>query len=157
MPEQNFDLSFGSAVELHLADVCPDLHAVGSGVHAESAADGAGDSDQALHSTEIVLRAIGNHAAQVRRGVHARQLAFENDGRLRSDELQNYPGQFAVAHKQVRTTAQELVRNMAIIEQPQEARNALMLMDAKQIGGAANAEVSQFRKRTPMKKLDIEL
>src|SRR6266404_1367470 len=157
MPAQNFDLPFGGAVHLHLADIRPDLHAVGSGVHAESAADGAGDSDQALHSTEIVLRAVGNRAAQVRRGVHARQLAFENDGRLWRHELQNYPGQFAVAHQEVRAAAQELVRNMAIIEQPQEARNALMLMDAKQIGGAANAEVSQFRKRTPMKKLEIEL
>src|SRR5580765_4304309 len=56
MPAQNFDLSLGRAVDLHLADVRPDLHAVGSGVHAESAADGAGDSDQALHSTKVMRR-----------------------------------------------------------------------------------------------------
>src|SRR5260370_5441797 len=57
MAFESFTFAGGGPVELHLADVAADLHAVGAGVHPEGASDGAGDADESFHAAEVVFRA----------------------------------------------------------------------------------------------------
>jgi hypothetical protein len=49
------------------------------------------------------------------------------------------------------------VLDVVFIEKPQEAGNAVMLLDAKQISRSANTERSEFGKRISRAKLDVEL
>ena len=62
-------------------------------------------------------------------------------------KLQHDPRQFAVADEQVRAAAEELVGHAVRVEQVQQIRNAFVLFDAKQIGGAADAERGQIGQR----------
>ena len=98
---EDFYLAFRGAVELDLADVAADLHAVCSSVHAKSASDRAGNADQTLHATQIVFRAEGDSAAEVSSGVHVGKIAFQDDFRVGFGELKDDPGEFAIADEQV--------------------------------------------------------
>ena len=149
MAPESFELALGSPVKLDFADVTANLHAIGTGVHAESAADGSGYSDKAFHAAEVVSRAESYSAAKVGRGVDLGKIAFEDDIRLRRDELKHHPGQFAVAHEQVRAAPEKLVRNAVGVEEIQELWNCLVLVYKQQVGGAADAERGEFSQGSP--------
>jgi len=67
----------------------------------EARADRAGNPDETLHTAEVVLGAVSDHAAEVGCGIHAGKISVEDDVGLGSCELQNDPGEFTVADKQV--------------------------------------------------------
>src|SRR5260370_28467461 len=106
MAAEDFDLPAGRPVELHFADVVTDLHAIGPGVHAQRAPNGAGNADEPFHAAKVVFRAEGDHAAKVCRGVDVLKVAVKNDIGLRTDELHNYPRQLPITNKQVRAAAE---------------------------------------------------
>src|ERR1700730_10510585 len=94
---EDFYLAVRRSIELYLPDVTPDLHAVSSGIHPQSAADGAGDADQPLHAAEVVLRAEGHRATEVRCGIYLGERAFDDDVRIRPHEIQDDPRKLSVA------------------------------------------------------------
>ena len=93
---QDFNLAFGGPVKFYFADVAANLHAVSAGVHAEGSTNGAGDADESLHSAKIVLRTIGDGAAEVGRGIHMSKIPLENDFRVWLRKLEDDPGEFAI-------------------------------------------------------------
>src|SRR5258708_19956398 len=109
MIPEDFNLPAGRPVELHFPDIAANLHAVGSGVHSQGASDGAGDADESLHPTEIVLRAESYHASQVCRSVDMREIPIEHDVGLRTDELHDAPGKFPITHEKVRPSTHQLM------------------------------------------------
>src|SRR5260370_32801794 len=133
MAAEDFDLPAGRPVELHFADVVTDLHAIGPGVHAQSAPYGAGNTDEPCHAAKVVFRAEGDHAAKVCRGVDVRKVTIEHDVGLRADELQNHPWQIPIADEQVRASAEELVRNVVHVEQIQEIRETFVFPDTEPV------------------------
>src|SRR5260370_13177918 len=67
------------------SDVCSsDLHAIGSGIHAQRASDGSRNTDEPFHPAQIVFGAKGNRAAEVRGGIDVGKVAFEDDIGLRA-------------------------------------------------------------------------
>src|SRR5207249_8886762 len=150
---EDCDLPASRPIELHFPNVAADLHAIGSSIHAESASDGTGNPNETLHAAEVVLGAEGDHAAKVGSGVHVSEVPVEDDVWLRADELQDYPRQLIFTYEQVRASAEKLVGNAVGVEQTQKIRKALVLLDAQQVGGPANAQRSQFGKRGAMLQL----
>src|SRR5260370_42248708 len=112
MIPEDFNLPAGRPVELHFPDIAAILHAVGSGVHSQGASDGAGDADESLHPTEIVLRAERYHASQVCRSVDMREIAIEHDVGLRTDEVHDEPRKFPITYQKGRASTQELMRDV---------------------------------------------
>src|SRR3981189_3693202 len=154
---ENFDRPTGSPVELHFADIAADLHPVGPGIHAQSASDGAGNTDESFHAAEVVLGAEGDHAAQVCRGVDVRKIAIEHDIGLRTDELQDHPGQLPVTHQQIRAAAEELMRDVVRVEQIQEIRKAFVALDAGQVLRTTEAQRGKAGKHGALPQLDMDL
>src|SRR5205807_6851085 len=116
---EDFDLPAGRPIGLHFPDIAADLHAIGAGIHPQSPPDGAGNAYEPFHPAEVILGTEGDHAAKVGCGVDAREVAVEDDVWLRTDKLQDYPGQFAITYQQVRAAAEELVRNAVRVEHTQ--------------------------------------
>src|SRR6266568_6893051 len=154
---ENFDRSAGRPVELHFPNVGADLHAVGPGIHAQGAPDSAGNTDEPLHSAEVVLGTKGDHAAQVGRGVNVRKVAIDHYIGLRTNKLQDHPGQLPITHEQVRASAEELVWNMVRVEEIQKLRKAFVLLDAQQVRRPADAQRSQVGKSGAMLRFDVDL
>ena len=154
---ENFDRPTGGPVELHFADIAADLHAVGPGIHAQSPPDGAGNTDESLHAAEVVLRAEGDHAAKVCRGVDVRKVAIEHDIRFRTDELQDHPGQLPITHQQIRAAAEELMRDVVRVEQIQEIRKAFVALDSEQVRHTTDAQRGKAGKRGALPQLDMHL
>src|SRR5262249_51693891 len=98
------------------------------------------DSNQAFHATQVVLRAERDSAAEVRGSVHVSEIAFKNDIGLRRHELQDDPGEFAVAHQKIRAAAEEFVRNMVRVQKVEKIWNAFVLPDGEQVGRPADSE-----------------
>src|SRR5580658_7329049 len=144
---EDFYLSAGGAIEFYLPDVRTDLHSIGAGVHAQRAAYRPRYADEPFHAAEVILRAEGYRAAEVRRRVHLGKGAIDDDFGLGLSQLEHDPRQFAVSHQQVGATAQEPVRDAVGVEQIQQIRNAFVLLDAKEIGGAAYSERSEVGER----------
>ena len=109
---ESFDFARGRPVELHFADVGADLRAVGAGVHAQRAADRAGNADEPFHAAEIVLGAEGDGAAEIGGGIDLGDIAFDaHVPALEVGSCRTTQGQFAIHHEQVRAAAKEPVRN----------------------------------------------
>src|SRR5258705_1181265 len=136
---ENFDLSSGRPVELHFADITADLHAVGSGIHAQGASDSAGNADKPFHAAEVILRAECDHAAKVCRGINVRKVAIEHDIRLGTDKLQDHPWQLPITDQQIRAAAEELMRDVVRVEQIQEIRKAFVALDSEQVRRTTDA------------------
>src|SRR5713101_2819072 len=116
MAAEDFNLAGGRPVELHFADVAADLHAIGSGIHAQGASDGSRNTDEPFHPAQVVFGAEGNRAAEVCGGIYMGKVAFEDDVLIAANELQDHPGQFSITDKQVGAAAEELVRDVVGVE-----------------------------------------
>jgi hypothetical protein len=113
----DFNPAGGSSVELDLADIRADLHAVGASVHAQCASDRAGYADEPFHPAEVVFGAVGYGPAEVSGSVHVRDVAFENDVGIRLGQLEDDPGKLAVFDQQVGPASEKAVGYTAGIEQ----------------------------------------
>ncbi len=147
----------GGPVELHFADIAADLHAVRPGIHAQSTSDGAGNTDESFHAAKVVLGTKGDHAAKVGRGVDVRKIAIENDIGLRTDELQDHPGQLPITDQQIRASAEELVWDMVRVEQIQEIRKVFVFLDPEHVRRPADAQRSKAGKGGALPQLDMDL
>jgi hypothetical protein len=133
------------------------LHAVGASVHAQGAADGTGDADEALHAAEVVLGAVCDGAAEVGCGVNVCEISFQDDVGFGSSELEDDPREFTVADKKIRTAAKEFVGDLPVVEKLKQARNGFVPTDEEHVGGAADSEGRVFGKRNGGPMLDVEL
>src|SRR5882724_13580307 len=100
-----FYLAASGAIELYLSDIGSDLHAVGSGIHAQGATDGARYPDEPLHAAEVIFRAKGHRATEIRRRVDLREGARDDYLGLGLRQLEYHPGQLSISHQQVRPPA----------------------------------------------------
>jgi hypothetical protein len=98
---EDFYFARGDPIKFYFADVAADLHAVGAGVHSKRAPDGAGNADEAFHAAEVVLGTVGDHAAEIGCGVNVCKISMEYNVRLGTRELEDDPGEFAVAYEKV--------------------------------------------------------
>src|ERR1700691_4489279 len=144
---EDFYLSAGCAIKLYLPDVGTDLHSIGAGVHAQRAAHRPRHADKPFHAAEVILRAERYRAAEVGRRIHLGERAVDDHLGLGFGQLEHDPGYFAVSDHQVRATAKKPVGDPRGVEQIQQIRNALVLLDAKEIGGAAYSERSEVGER----------
>src|SRR5260370_8163776 len=85
------------------------------------------------------------------------KVAIDHYIGLRTNELQDHPGQLPITHEQVRATAEELVRNVVRVEQIQKLRKAFVLLDAQQVRRPADAQRSQVGKSGAMLPFDVDL
>src|SRR5271156_2245251 len=144
---QSFQFAGGGTIEFDFAHVGADLGAVGDGVHAQRAADAAGNADQSFHAAQIALRAEGDHAAEVGRSVHVSGISFDAHSGLRRGEMQDDVGKLAVGNQYVGAAAEKAVRDIFVREQVHHVRNGFEFAEQKLVGGAANAERGFFAER----------
>ena len=73
-------------------------------------------------------------------GIHVSKDTFQNDVWFWRSKKQDDPRKFAIVHQQVRTPAEEFVRDVICVKKGEQAGNALVFGDAKQVGGAADGK-----------------
>src|SRR5271156_132771 len=137
---QRFQFAGGGAIELDFADVGANLRAVGAGIHAQRAADAAGNADEAFHAAEVAFRAEGDHAAEVGGRVHVSSISFDAHSGLRRGQMQHDVGQLAIGYEHVGAAAEKAVRNIFVGEQLHDFGNGFKFAQQQLVGGTADAE-----------------
>src|SRR5450432_253304 len=154
---EDFYLAAGRAIEFYFPDVRTNLHAIGSRVHSQGAADGAGYADEAFHAAQIVLGAERYRATEVRCGVYLGEGTVNDAIGLGPRKLQDNPRQLSVTDQQVRAATYETVGNAVGVEQIEQLGYAVVFFDAKEVGGSAYSERGEICERGTGAQLDSKL
>ena len=145
----------GGTVQFHFAHVGTDLGPVRARIHAQGAANASGNADEPFEAAQIVLGQEGDRAAKVRSGIHPGKCPLDSNFRILPSQLQHHPGQFPVAHQQIRAAAEKTKRDFGALQQGDQHRQVFMTPNQQQIRRSANSQGGEFSQRRADYVLDV--